>query len=99
MPLRLNPRVEQRAKDALCGVFGPVLRASCLQSGRIWGDNPQVTAAPSAPTPRRKDGFEKKSTLRLHEKAPPHDSRVGRGRCTDLAFPNAPEDDERGGGA
>ena len=41
----------------------------------------------------------KKSILRLQEEAPPHDLRMGRGRCTDLAFPDAHEDDESGGGA
>jgi hypothetical protein len=39
-------------------------------------------------------------TPRLLSKKTPHPTRErGAGQCTDLAFPNAPEDDERGGGA
>src|SRR6266550_7384794 len=37
--------------------------------------------------------------LRLQSRSPTPRLRVGWGRCTDLGFPNAPEDDERGGGA
>jgi hypothetical protein len=32
-------RRAQLVKGALCGVFDPDLRASCLQSGRGWADN------------------------------------------------------------
>ena len=39
-------------------------------------------------------------TPRLLSKKTPHPTRErGAGQCTDLVFPHAPEDDERGGGA
>jgi hypothetical protein len=38
-PFRLNSCVEPAKKGAVCEVSGPILRAFCLQSGRLWGDN------------------------------------------------------------
>jgi hypothetical protein len=48
-----------------------------------------TAAVPSGAIPMRKDGLEGKPVFAAQKKAPPHDLRVGRGRCTDLAFPNA----------
>jgi hypothetical protein len=53
---------------------------------------------PSADTPKRKDGHEENRFSRL-KRCPAPRLRVERGGCTAPAFPNAPEDDERGGGA
>jgi hypothetical protein len=55
---------------------------------RPSGGEVMAAAVPTPNTPRR---FSKKT---------PHPTRErGAGQHTDLAFPNAPEDDERGGGA
>ena len=58
----------------------------------------------SSPRPRPSEGRcyggSSSDTPRHLSKKTPHPTRERRaGQCTDLAFPNAPEDDERGGGA
>jgi hypothetical protein len=48
----------------------------------------------------RRYGGNSSDTPRRFSMKTPHPTRErGAGQCTDLAFPNAPEDDERGGGA
>jgi hypothetical protein len=91
-----------RGKSALCGIFRSDLRyvVGDLRTRRVKMLSRHSTAAATSiggadvmavaiSTPR--DPSVRKT---------PHPTRErGAGQHTDLAFPNAPEDDERGGGA
>ena len=89
------------AKHAICEVSGRVLQSSCLQSGRGWGDNSRVLRRAVRTTSRRKDGFGRKAPcLRQQKQSRTPRLRVGRGRGTDLVFPDASDRRrKRGGGA
>ena len=82
-------------------LFAEFLARFCEQAvckSGAYGERIHTYCGAVQRNPRRKDGLDEIDFAAQRE-APPHGLRVERGGCTDLAFPDALQDDERGGGA
>jgi hypothetical protein len=96
-PMLLDSWAVKREKSALCGYFSSNLRyfVGNLRARRV---KMSVTSTVGVTSTGRRTLLVVVPTPRLLSKKTPHPTRERRaGQRTDPAFPNAREDDERGG--
>jgi hypothetical protein len=90
---------ERLIKTALCEVSGSDLRASCLQSARVWGDNCHVLRQRRPRTPGGRTDLTQEQAMSGSgsRKQKPHPTfNAWGGALHDLAFPDTREDDREG---